>query len=66
MMSSASETALTSAADGEQRQPCRGGHVHTHPRVVNRIVPAKGRPGFLAVPAMGIDGRENSGESGWD
>ena len=65
MLLSAAETALTRAAGDGRRQPHRGGRVHTHPRVVSRIIPAKGRPGFRAVSAMGIDGRENSGESGW-
>ena len=62
---SATEIALTRAAGGGRRQPCRGGRVHTHPRVASRFIPAKGRPGFQPVPAMGTDGRGNGGESGW-
>ena len=56
--------ALTRAAGGGRRQPCRGGRVHTHPQVVSWIIPAKGRPGFRAVPEMGADGRGTSGEVG--
>ena len=61
---SATETALTRAAGSGRRQPCRGGRVHTHPRVVSRIISAKGRPEFRAVPVMGTDGIGTSGESG--
>ena len=62
---SATETALTRAAGDERRQPCRGGRVYTHPWVVSRVIPAKGRPGFRAVSARGTDGRGDGGESGW-
>ena len=57
VLSSATGTALTRAAGEGRRQPCRGGRVHSNPRVASRVIRATVGPGFRAVPARCADGR---------
>ena len=61
VLSSATGTALTRVAGEGRRQPCRGGRVHSYPRVASRVIRATGGPGFRAVPARCADGRRPVG-----